>query len=148
MTTFASLFSLTEKRTFSRQLSTPLNFGKFKGTAILNVPLYYVRWLHDNDEYLNNLFPEVITLINIKLQHLHEDIEKEDFCMEVPIKCKCGLKPRKGKSNKQIPSREFYTCSKQILNKSNGKYEGGCDFFKWGFPNSSIEDEDGYVVYI
>ena len=147
MTTFASLFSPTETRKFSRQLNTPLNFGKFKGTAIVHAPLYYVRWLHDNDEYLNNLFPEVIALINIKLEHLHEDIEKEDFFMEVPTKCKCGLKPRKGKSNKQTPSREFYTCSKQILNKSNGKYEGGCDFFKWGFPNSSIE-EDGYVVYI
>jgi len=146
--TFSTILSTKEKQTFYRQLNAPITFGKFKGKPLLNVPLYYVKWLYDNPDYLKNLFPEVSRIITLKLDPEFKDtsLEKEDFCLDIP-ECKCGLKPRQGRSNKQSPPREFYTCSKQVLNKFNGKYEGGCDFFKWGFPLSTI-DSDGMVYYL
>jgi len=148
MATFGSILSTEEKTKFYRQLNTPLNFGKFKGkpTALINIPLQYIKWLYENPKCLDYLVPEIKIFIIQKLDPLlnKNRLEKEDFCMKVP-NCKCGIRAKFLHSKKN--NRNIWTCEKQILNKINGKYEGGCDFFMWGFPSSSIPS-GGMVYYL
>lgn len=148
MTTFGSIISTEEKTKFYRQLNTPLNFGKFKGqsTTLLNIPLQYIKWLYENSKYLEYLVPEIKIFIIHKLDPLFnkDKLEKDDFCIMVP-NCKCGIQAKSIHSRKN--NRDCWSCSKQVLNKFNGKYEGGCDFFKWGFPsNSTPRDEMVYYL--
>lgn len=148
MTSFGSIVSTEEKSTFRRQLATPINFGKYKGkpTTLLDTPLQYIKWLYENPTYLEYLVPEIKIFIIHKLDPLlsKDRLEKEEFSMMIPS-CKCGVDGILKFSKKN--NRCFFTCSKQVLNKFNGKYEGGCDFFKWSFPICSKPD-DGCVTFI
>ncbi len=148
MATFGSILSTEEKTTFYRQLNTPLNFGKYKGKPIplLSIPLYYIKWLFENPKCMDYLVPEIKIFIIHKLDPLlnKTKLKKEDFRMDIPL-CKCDMQAKFIHSKKN--NRDCWTCEKQVLNKFNGKYEGGCDFFQWGFPSTSIP-KDGEVFYL
>lgn len=52
-------------------------FGKHKGTAMANVPAYYLLWLHDNGSAgVRRTYPQVFDYISDCMDALKSEIKK------------------------------------------------------------------------
>jgi uncharacterized protein (DUF3820 family) len=63
--------SIMSSKSFNDQ--TPMPWGKYKGTALANVPAEYLIWLYDN----NKAYGKLLFYIHRNMDVLHADAARE-----------------------------------------------------------------------
>ena len=118
-----------------KTLFGPNSKSKHAMKKIKHIPVDYLKWVYDNGFEKNMIkYPEDRIYIENKLLFG----TSTNLLMNHP-RCKCHRSCNLGysKDNK----RSFFNCINRKYNKFTKTYEGGCDFFAWGFPHRLLKQD-------
>jgi hypothetical protein len=127
---------------------------KNKGTTIRELINYSrfqcdksLGWILEKEIHKKCSFPEIHLFIEYLSETAPEDINIEKFLLSMVIpdeykQCLCGLDTYVGYSDKS--KRTYRKCRND--KKTPTGYTGGCGFYKWGFLNTEILDENPLFI--